>query len=128
MFPHDSSMDDVIVYNSVMHNIPIGIDCHIYFDDQPETYLQRYISFGAEIVHEDDVICDEFLVDDSAIFYYLSSEEVAGLLKAIADGATYFAVDADWTIELTEPYEIMYRSSDELFFISSEDSSNPDPF
>lgn len=111
MIPYDSSNEDLMVYNAVMHNTPKGIECSVYWTDAPEAYEVKYISFGAPMIHEDDVICDEFLVDDEYIFYYLDSEEVAKLLEAIERGATYFDCGQEWTIELTQPFDVIYHDS-----------------
>jgi hypothetical protein len=112
MFPSDVYLDELLLsFNTTMHNIPKGIDCHIYWNDAPETHLIRYISFGAPVIHEDDVICDEFLVDDEYIFYYLDSQETQHLLDAIGEYSASFSVNAEWTIDFTKPYEVLYQDS-----------------
>lgn len=112
MFPQDSSTDGALFYNTVMHNLPKGIECTIYWNDKPNEHWNTatYISFGAPVIHEDDVICDEFLIDDDYIFYYFSNEETKDLLDAIERGDSLFPSD-EWTIVLTEPYEIFYQDS-----------------
>ena len=100
-----------MAYNTVMHNTPKAIECSVYWTDEPENYQTKYISFGAPVTHDDEVICDEFLVDDEYIFYYLDSDEVTALLNAIESGLTYFSCGQEWTIELTEPFEVLYHDS-----------------
>ena len=118
MFPQDSSIDDALVYNAVMHNTAKGIDCTIYWNSQPNENwgTSTYISFGSPVIHEDDVICDEFLVDDEYIFYYFTAEETNALLDAIANGDALFPMD-EWTIVLTEPFDVLYHDSSNPTYI-----------
>ena len=66
----------------------IGAKCVLVFNDEPETKLERYISFGQ---YNDVDDTDEYGVPDVDVFYYCFASE-AQLVSLMGAGVEEFTV------------------------------------
>lgn len=87
---------------------PTGIQCVISWHDSLDSMDDVFISFSEELLNHEGNPAEEDLygVPDDKIFYYLSEEEVASLMKAISELRDRWSCGDEWFIDLTEDYEV----------------------
>jgi hypothetical protein len=90
---------------------PIGMQCSISWDEE-EGRQDVYISFLKGKDHDKDLLeqtgLDEHGIADDLIFYYMETEEVDALQRAIGDDREQFSVGAGWAIDLSESWAMAY--------------------
>jgi hypothetical protein len=88
--------------------VQTGIQCVIGWYDSPDSMDDVFISFSEELLNHEGNPAEEdvYGVSDEKIFYYLSKEEVASLMKAISEVRDRWSCGNEWFIDLVEDYEI----------------------
>ena len=96
--------------------VQTGIQCVIGWYESLDSYDTEYISFSEEQLNHEGNVAEEDIygVSDLEIFYYLSEEEVASLMKAIAELRDRWSCGNEWFIDLADDYEIMEYEVEKL--------------
>lgn len=100
-------------------NITIGAQCNIVFKDDPESILDRYISFGQHNVNTNQ---DQFGVDDNEIFFYAHEGEEQ--LKALMQASEEEFIVKSYKLSYPDGMEAIEDSFDYVMEIIDQRKSN----
>jgi|GEM_PF-2696475 hypothetical protein len=100
-------------------NISIGAQCKLVFKNDPESILDRYISFGQ---HNETTDKDQFGINDEDIFFY--AHEGEGQLKALMQDSNEEFIVKSYTLSYPEGMEAIEDSFDYVMEITDQRKSN----
>lgn len=99
--------------------IAIGAQCKLVFKDDPESILDRYISFGQ---HNESTDKDEYGVDDSDIFFYAHEGEKQ--LKVLMQNSAEEFIVKSYTLKYPEGMGAVANQYDYLMEVTDQRNTN----
>lgn len=99
--------------------VAIGAQCQLAFKDDPESILDRYISFGQ---HNETTNKDEFGVDDNDIFFY--AHEGEGQLKALMQAGGEEFIVKSYTLKYPNGMDVVDNQFDYSMEVTDQRNTN----
>lgn len=99
--------------------LAIGAQCQLAFKDDPESILDRYISFGQ---HNETTDKDQFGIDDEDIFFY--AHEGEGQLKALMQDSGEEFIVKGYTLKYPQGMDAVENRFDYLMEVADQRKSN----